>query len=171
MTPAAKKTAASRSKDEPTDEPGGLNPSRDSGPGTGQDAPDEAVARPPATSVSQEPGAAPLVPPDAKTQTEPEHGYKESSTDHLYAEAGGRTIAGEEHVRIEDGDGNALAPDDLFDYPERKTYAEAKTRVFEVFRYPKTGRDVKRLLFAEGRRVPLQQAERVRAQAEAAAED
>jgi hypothetical protein len=145
------------------------NPAGNSGAGTGQEAPPEDTARMPAETVNTDPDAAPLDPPaDAHTQTEPEHGYAASSTDHTYAAAGGRTIAGEAHVRLVDADDNELSADELFDESDTtKTYVTAKTRVYEVFTYPNSSREAKRLLFAEGKRVPRFQAERIKTQASA----
>lgn len=137
----------------------------DSGPGTGVDAPeDRNAARYPASTLDPNPESAPLDPPrDQQTQTKPETGYAESTTDQTYAETGGRTIAGENHVRLVDAEGNGLSADGLFDESDTtKTYVTTKTRIFEVFTYPNTTREATRLLYAEGRRVPRFQAERIK---------
>lgn len=141
-------------------------PTGDSGPGTGREAPAESTARMPAETVNTDPDAAPLDPPaDAKTQTEPEHGHDASSTDHSYAAAGGRTIAGESHVRLVDGDDNDVSADELFDDPDPvKTFVTGKQRVYEVFTFPNTTREAKRLLFTEGTRIPRFQAEQIKRQ-------
>lgn len=138
----------------------------DSGPGTGQDAPAEESARPPATTVNTEATASgPLeAPTDARLQTVPEGGLSLSTTDPVYAANGGRTIAGEDFVRLVDADGNELSADDLFDDGDgSKTWVVAKTRVYEVFYYPNTTEEAKRLMFAQGRRVPRGQAEQIKA--------
>jgi hypothetical protein len=150
----------------------GVSVRNDAGPGTGRAAEAETTARPPATIVNESPAAAPLDPPaDSHTQREPEHGHKGSSTDQTYAEVGGQTIAGENHVRLVDADGNTVSPDSLFnDVDPKFTYVEAAGRVYEEFTYPNTKRPVKRLLYVEGARVPRSQADRIKAAATADAE-
>lgn len=147
-------------------------PSGNSGPGTGVEAPEESTPRPPATMLdlgSTESG--PLDPPgDARQQIQPEKGYNESSTDHVYAATGGRTIAGEDHLRLVDEDDNELGADDLFDDDPKRTWVTAKVRVYEVFQYPHTTEEAKRLLFAAGRRVPREQAEKIKAEINSAPE-
>lgn len=133
----------------------------DAGPGTGKDAPPENTARYPSTVVN--PDSAPLDPPaDAHTQTQPEQGYNDSSTNHVYAAAGGRTIAGEDHARFVDQDGTEIAPGDMFDDDPSKTYVTAKQRIYEEFYYQNTNEPARRLLYAQGRRVPRFVADRVR---------
>lgn len=142
----------------------------DSGPGTGVDAPeDRNAARYPASTLDPNPESAPLDPPeDQAGQTQPETGHAESTTDQTYAESGGRTIAGENHVRLVGEDDDDLGPDDLFDDPDPvKTFVVTKARIFEVFTYPNTSREAKRLLYPEGARVPRFQAERIKRAAEA----
>lgn len=137
----------------------------DSGPGTGVEAPAEETARMPAETVNTDPSAAPLDPPaDSAGQREPEHGYDESSTDQVYANTAGRTIAGESHERLVGEDGKALSEGDLFDESDNtKTFVTTKTRIYEEFTYPNTNRTATRLVYAEGRRVPRFQAERIKA--------
>lgn len=139
-----------------------------SGPGTGVPAPPESTYRPPATLT----GDSPLDPPaDADTQRQPEGGYNESSTDPVAAEAGRRTIAGEDFLRLVDADGNELSADGLFDDSDAsKTFVTTKTRIYEEFHYPNTTEVAKRLLYAEGRRVPRFQADRIKAALDAAPE-
>lgn len=200
-TTAAKKTAASRStsssvKDETTqdqttpDESGadgndGTDSSQgdgaplgqtrqDFGPGTtgGEAPPEREGSRPPATIVNGDPNAAPLDPPaDSHTQTQPALGYDTSTTDQAYAEAAGRTIAGENHLRLVDDDGNELSADDLFDESDPNlTFVTTKQRINEVFTYPNTNRESGRLMYVAGARVPKFQAARIKAAVSAAAE-
>lgn len=135
----------------------------DSGPGTGREAPPEETARYPSTVVNSD--STPLDPPaDSHTQAEPEQGHAASTTDNVYAEAGGRTIAGEDYSRLVDAEGNEVSADSLFDDGDKsKTFVTVKMRVYEEFYYPNTNEPAKRLLFAEGRRVPRAQAERIKA--------
>lgn len=135
-----------------------------SGPGTGTPAPPESTYRMPSTIV-EDPDGAPLEPPsDTKTQTQPPQGHNLSSTDHVYAEAGNRTIAGEDHVGLVDEDDNEVSGDSLFDESDgSKTFVTAKKRVYEEFYYPGTREKAKRLLFAQGKKVPRAQAERIKA--------
>jgi hypothetical protein len=163
---AAKKTASDN--DESTEQPT-TGRAGDSGPGTGVDAPAEDTARMPAETVNTDPESAPLDPPaDAHTQGTPEHGYAESTTDQTYAESGGRTIAGENHVALVGEDGESLNSGDLFDDQDtNKTFVVTKTRIYEQFTYPNTSRVATRLYYAAGRRVPRFQAERIKAAVDA----
>lgn len=168
---AAKKTAASSkaADDDTAQDQRDTAATRDSGPGTRVDAPPEQSARMPAETLNTDPDAAPLAAPeDAHTQTEPEQGHQESSTDHSYAASGGRSIAGEEHVRLVDEEGNPIGVDDLFDDAEPdKTYVLAKQAVIEEFKYPNTDRTVTRRILSAGRRVPRFQAERIKSTVQA----
>lgn len=177
-TAAAKKTAASSTSTDKTENTTGAegNEGRDTataltrtdyGPGTSNpDVPDEegtAGTRTPATTVSGDPNAAPLEPPaDQGGQREPVGGYQTSSTDQAYAESAGRTIAGENHLRLLDDSGNELGADDLFDEDPGLTYVTAKARIFEEFTYPNTHTPAARLMFVPGQRVPRFQAERIK---------
>lgn len=148
--------------------------SQDSGPGTGRAAPPEDTdLRPPAHIVNTSPAAAPLSPPaDHAGQTEPKQGHPTSTTDQVYAEAAGRTIAGENHLRLVDDDGNVFGPGDLFDESDTtKTFVVAKTRIVEEFTYPNTTRTASRLLFVPGTRVPRWQAERIKSAVAASASE
>lgn len=145
----------------------GVSPAVEAGPGTGTDVTPEATSRPPATIVNETPGAAPLSPPaDHGTQREPALGYPSSSTDQTYAEVGGRTIAGENHVQLVDQNNNPVDIDSLFtDEGGRFTHVTATQRVYERFTYPNSKRADKRLIFAKGARVPRAQAARIQAAA------
>ncbi len=133
----------------------------DSGPGTGRTAPPETHVRYPAGLVTDP--SAPLDPPaDTPTQTDPEHGYNASTTDQVYAEAGGRTVSGEDFVGLVDGDDNAVSEGDLFDDDPAFTFVTVKGRVYEQFYYPNTHEKAKRLLFVPGQRVPRAQAEKIK---------
>jgi hypothetical protein len=161
--------------DEPTADSGSTNAAStavESGPQTGTPATDETTARPPATIVNESPAAAPLDPPaDSHTQREPANGIPTSSTDQTYAEVGGQTIAGENHVQLVDREGNAVSPQDLFHQENaRDTHVIATQRVYELFTYPNTTRTNKRLIYAEGARVPRAQAARIQAAATTDAE-
>lgn len=144
----------------------------ESGPQTGAAAPAENTARPPATIVNDTPGAAPLDPPaDHHLTRQPKDGYKTSSTDQTYAEVGGQTIAGENFVGLVDSDGDPVDVSTLFHREsDRATHVVATKRVSEVFTTPNAKTPSKRLIFAEGARVPLAQALRIEAAAKADAE-
>lgn len=141
----------------------------ETGPQTGVAAPAENTARPPATIGNETPGASPLDPPaDQHTQRQPELGHPTSSTDHTYAEVGGQTIAGENLVRLVDSRGEAIDVETLFHREsDRATHVISTKRVFEEFTYPGASTVTKRLIFAEGARVPLAQASRIEAAAKA----
>lgn len=134
------------------------------GPGTGTPAPPESTYRMPSTIVT-DPEGAPLDPPqDTPTQVDPPQGYNLSSTDHVAAEAGRQTIAGEDHAGLVDSDGNDVSPDDLFEEaPGSLTMVRATKRVYEKFFYGMTTEPSHRLLFAKGMLVPVGQAERIKA--------
>jgi hypothetical protein len=139
----------------------------ETGPQTGKPSAPETTSRPPATIVNETPGAAPLSPPaDHGTQREPALGYPSSSTDQTYAEVGGRTIAGENHVALVDRDNNPVDVSTLFrEEGARFTHVVATQRVYERFTYPNSKRADKRLIFPEGALVPRAQAARIKAAA------
>jgi hypothetical protein len=146
---------------------------QDFGPGTiNPVAPPEDSLRPPATIVNSDPTAAPLDPPaDHAGQLEPRLGYDTSTTDQAFAESANRTIAGENHLRLVDDDDNELSADDLFEESDpSKTYDVTATKIWEVFTFPNTHRESKRLMYCKGARVPLFQAARIKAAVAAAAE-
>lgn len=60
-----------------------------------------------------------------------------------------------------DRDGNSLDFEDMFE-DDGKTFVVTKVRVYEVFRFPNTEVDGKRLAYAAGKRVPRGEAENVR---------
>jgi hypothetical protein len=135
-----------------------------SGAGTGIEAAPESTTRMPAGAVVVNEGVVQEVPQDAALQRTPEGGYSLSSTDPVYAEAFGRTIAGEDYVGLVDSEGNALGPDDLFDESDQsKSFVVTKARIVEEFYYPNTTVKAKRLVFAEGKRVPRVMADRMKA--------
>lgn len=143
------------------------------GPGTSNpEVPAENSVRPPATIVNADPAAAPLDPPaDSHTQTSPARGHDWSSTDKTYAESGGRSIAGENHSRLLDANGNLLGPDDLFDDPDPiKTVVYTKVEVLEEFFYPNTLTATLRRVYGKGTPVPRFQAARIMAAAREDAE-
>lgn len=138
----------------------------DSGPGTGQDAPQDTQARTPDRAVAgqSDPQAAPLVAPDAATQTQPEGGYVESSTNPVAAASGVRPLPGENHVQMVDEHGQAVSPQDLFTDPGGpQTFVTAKQRVYEQFTYPHSSQRTQRLFMPAGQRVNRGEAERIKA--------
>lgn len=141
----------------------------DSGPQTGRAAPPESSYRYPSTIV-EDPEGNPLAPPsDTPRQTQPEQGHNLSSTDHVYAQTGGRTVAGEDFKRFVDDDGHAIEASALFDDSDQsKTFVTAKQRVYEEFYYPNTTEVCRRQVFAAGKRVPRAQAEQIKAAIKAA---
>ena len=136
--------------------------------GPNHDLPDptpEHTARPPASTVNLDSKSGPLEPPkDALLQRDPPQGYGLSSTDHSYAAAGGRTIAGERYEGLEGPDGKGIKIDGLFDEGDgSKTFVTVKPeRVYEVFYYPNTVEKAKRLLFVGGQQVNRAEAERLK---------
>lgn len=149
--------AEQRQVNEPPNGPGTMT-----GPGTGTPAAPESTYRPPATLVNDD--GSPLdAPADTHTQPQPEQGYNESSSDHVYAAAGGRTIAGEDFKRVVGPDKKAVRASSLFEDNDGKTFVIAKDRVYEEFYYPGTTEVAHRLLFAKGARVPRARAEQIKA--------
>lgn len=136
----------------------------DSGPQTGVTAPAEGGDRSPSTVLTAS-RSGPLTPPsDTKTQTVPQAGYPESSTDHVHAEAGGRSLAGEDHLGLVDDDGKKVSAGSLFDDGDpAKTTVTAKTSVWEEFLFPHTTTVARRRLILAGASVPRAQAERIKA--------
>jgi hypothetical protein len=135
-----------------------------SGPQTGQDAPAEETPRMPAAQVVHA-ESGPVYPSDAATQVQPEHGYADSSTNPAYAAAGGRSIAGEDHVGVVGENGKAVKGSSLFedDRPDTGTVAVKET-VYEQFTYANSpGHTEQRLLLNKGQRVPRAQAEKIKA--------
>ena len=64
-------------------------------------------------------------------------------------------------ARFVDADGNEVTADDMFE-DEGKTFVTTKMRVYEVFTFPNTQVEGKRLAYAAGRRVPRGEAENVK---------
>ena len=67
-------------------------------------------------------------------------------------------------ARYVDEDGNAVTGDEMFDDDGTKTFVTTKMRVYEVFTFPNTKVEGRRLAYAAGRRVPRGEAENVKAQ-------
>lgn len=143
-----------------------------SGPETGVPAPPDVTPdRYPSTVLAPSESGPIEPPPDFRTQGVPEGGYSLSSTDHVWAEAGGRTIAGEDFVGLVGDDGNKVDAKSLFDEGDgTKTTVTAKETVWEEFVYPNTVVVSKRRLFSKGAVVPRAQAARLLAAVEAAPE-
>lgn len=143
------------------------------GPGTSNVTPPaEDSARTPATIVNTAPDAAPLDPPaDSGNQTDPKYGHDWSSTDKTYAEAGGRSIAGETHYRLCDRAGNTLDPDELFeDRNPSQTIVYSRVEIIEEFTYPNTITPVHRRVCGAETPIPRFQADRIVAAAKEDAE-
>jgi hypothetical protein len=146
----------------PSDEPGAVSFKgnggdpivADSGPGTGTAA---------AASGPLE------APRDEVLQSDPPLGYEESSTDNVFAEAGGLTFPGERYEALVDEDGSKISADDLFtDEDAGKTFVTVEKRIYEVFFYPNTTEKCQRLLYTPGQRVGRADAERLRVAVKAA---
>lgn len=136
--------------------------------GPNHDLPDptpEHTARTPAQMVNTDSEAGPLEPPtDALLQRDPPLGYSMSSTDAVYGNTGGQTVAGERHDLLEDEDGNSISVEDLFrDDDAGKTFVTVDKRVYEVFYYPNTTTRARRLLYTPGQRINRADAERMKA--------
>lgn len=153
----AKKTTASKSTAKAADDK-----VADSGPGTGTEAPADEQPRSTESTVVLDPESGPIVAPDHALQVEPKDGYDLSSTDHVYAAAGGHTVAGERFDALVDENDKKVSPDALFK-DDGKTFLTTTKRVYEQFYYPNTTTVAKRLLFVEGQRVNRAEAERVKA--------
>jgi len=127
-----------------------------SGPETGVPAPkDPTPDRYPSTVLAPSESGPIEPPPDFRTQGVPEGGYSLSSTDPVWAHAGGRTIAGEDFVGLVGDDGNKIDPKSLFDEGDgSKTVVTAKQTVWEEFVYPNTVVVSKRRLYSAGAVVP-----------------
>jgi hypothetical protein len=124
----------------------------------------ENTTRMPSATMEANPESGRLeAPTDALLQRDPVEGYGLSSTDHTYAAAGGRTIAGERFDSLVDENDKAVTADSLFEAQDGKTFVLAKSRVFEVFFYPNTHEKAKRLLYTPGQRVNIAEAERIKA--------
>lgn len=68
-------------------------------------------------------------------------------------------------ARYVDADGNKVGYDDIFDDPDaNKTFVVTKARIYEVFVFPNTTTEGRRLAYAAGKRVPRGEAENVRNQ-------
>jgi hypothetical protein len=127
-----------------------------SGPETGVPVPaDPTPDRYPSTVLAPSESGPIEPPPDFRTQGVPEGGYSLSSTDPVWAHAGGRTIAGEDYVGLVGDDGNKVDPGSLFDMGDgSKTVVTAKQTVWEEFVYPNTVVVSKRRLYSAGAVVP-----------------
>jgi hypothetical protein len=136
--------------------------------GPNHDLPDptpEHTARTPAQMVNTDSEAGPLEPPtDALLQRDPVNGYSMSSTDPVYGNTGGQTVAGERHERLVDENDQPINADDLFtDDDPSKTFVSVDKRVFEEFYYPNTTVKAKRLLYTPGQRINRADASRMQA--------
>lgn len=143
----------------------GFSVQTDQGPGTANpQVATEATARPIASTADVS-SSGPLEPPrDALIQSDPPLGYHESTTDHVYSEAGGLTFPGEKYDGLVDDDDNAIDVGDLFtDNDPGKTWVTVEKRIYEVFYYPNTTEKAKRLLYVPGQRVSRQDAARIEA--------
>lgn len=169
MTAAADADTGSASgestKDGETQTSDAVKPTGVSGPGTGAAAPaDEQQRTPEGTVVATDAG--PLVPTDIQKTREPRRGHLDSSTDDVAANAARRTIAGSSHVKIVDEQDNEVGVDDIFstkDPSDPSVYVLTRQRVYQVFTYPGTKTPTRQLLYPEGARVTVFEAERVKA--------
>lgn len=137
----------------------------DSGPNRDLPNPseDQSEGRYPSTLLTT--AAGPLEPPtDVLRQTDPPEGYDSSSTDHVYANVGGQTVAGETFDALVDENGDTLDVDDVFvdENPGVTFVTVGDHRVCEQFFYPNTHEVASRLLYVPGQRVNRADAERVK---------
>jgi hypothetical protein len=87
-----------------------------------------------------------------------------ASTSRVAASAAAFSIAGDNHVRIIDEDGNTVDPADMFDDPDpHVSFVTARTRLYEEFTQTNSTRLTTRLLYPAGARVPRDRADKVRA--------
>lgn len=136
----------------------------DTGPGTGAQAPEDTQERTPDRAVAQQTDAAPLVAPDAGTQTQPRDGYAESSTNPVSSASGLRTEPGNDHHAIVGESGEELDPNDLFEDPGGpQTYVTVKHRTYEQFRRRGARQLTTQLLFPKGKQVQRGEAARITA--------
>jgi len=165
--PTAKSKAADPSQSGSADDSNSQDPGflGNSGPGTGQDAGAESAPRMPTQQVVHA-ESGPLNPDDAKMQVQPEHGYADSSTNPTYAAAGGRTIAGEDHVQLVGSDGKKISGELFSDDNPDSPFVTVKQTVEEQFTYANApDHPVTRLLFSEGQRVARSRAAGIKAAA------
>lgn len=124
------------------------------------DPPDDNGPEYPTTQISGDADSGPIVPQDAHTQVKPQHGYSDSSTDDVYGAVGGRTIAGENHLGFEDGDGGDVGDLDSAFEDDGQTMLKVKKTVVEKFSYANSpDHEERRLLLNEGQRVSRRQAD------------
>jgi hypothetical protein len=144
----------------------------DSGPGTAQpETPtDETIRTPDSTVVDPKPGvrrgttAAPLIPPDVKTQLEPVEGQGAHSTNPVQEAAGRLSQAGENHTRFETENGKEITrAEDVFDVQPDRTWVEVKQDVHEVFTYPGQKTPTVRLAYKARQKHPLAEFARLQA--------
>jgi hypothetical protein len=108
--------------------------------------------------------AAPLEAPEKLSQRTPHLGDPPTSTNPVAANSGLRSVAGADHRRLCDAEGNDLTLEDLFVFPEQgspSTLATVKQRVFEEFTYPGTTTRTQHLMYPEGALIPVGEAFRV----------
>ena len=115
------------------------------------------------TAGNARPASGPLDPPQADVEN------KDASDDdpdnRVYGDAAGPRDVHEDTEPVDaefvDSDGNAVEYDDIFE-DDGKTFVTTKVRVYEVFTFPNTTTEGKRLAYAQGRKVPRGEAENVR---------
>lgn len=117
-----------------------------------------------ARGAGSTPAAGPLDAPE--TGYSNEVGTESFPRDAYEADAGPRPEEAEveDDTEIVGRDGDSIADGDLFTEPQgAQTFVFAKTRIYESYTYPNTHEKAKRLLFPEGARVGLAEAQAVRA--------
>lgn len=140
-----------------------VKPTGVTGPGTGAASPADEQDRTPSMTVLPT-EAGPLVPTDVKKVHEPADGHPESSTNSLTASAALRSIAGANHIRLHDDQGNDIALDDIFTEPDGASrMVTVRRRVLETYTQPKARTPSTHLLYNVGARVTLAEAERFKA--------
>lgn len=135
-----------------------------SGPGTGAAPPEDEQERMPSTTVLAT-EAGPLVPSDVQKVEKPGQGHVDSSTDAVGANAAQRSVPGTSHVKVVDEDDNEIAVDDLFtakDPADPSVFVHTRRRVYQIFTYPGARTQTRQLLYPQGARVTVFEAERVK---------
>jgi hypothetical protein len=86
-----------------------------------------------------------------------------ASTSRVAASAAAFSIAGDNHKRVIDEDGNTVAAEDMFDDGEgHESFVHTKQRLYEEFTQTNSQRLTTRLLFPAGARVPRGRADAIR---------
>ena len=82
----------------------------------------------------------------------------------MAANSGLSSLPGADHHGLFNENGDPVPLEEVFEFPEQgspSTLATVRMRVFEEFTYPNTTTKTRHLMYAEGRRIPVAEAQRV----------